>query len=140
MNSRRIRAFYWVLLTFPSCQGGVARRAGVVSYPFRSTTQSPITSTSIIVRRKQSGASCGLHATGSFSLNEMLSRHAGQCLERLDQPVIARVRLPLHRLQPLRAVHVRHHGDQRALRLAVRVTHRHRLLELVAHRLTGKAR
>ena len=39
----------------------------------RSKIASPITSTSIRVRRKQSSASFGSHTTGSFSLNEVLS-------------------------------------------------------------------
>ena len=34
----------------------------------RRTTQSPITSTSILVRKKQSSASAGVQTTGSFSL------------------------------------------------------------------------
>ncbi len=38
----------------------------------RSTTHSPITSTSILVRKKQSSASSGLHTTGSFSLKDVL--------------------------------------------------------------------
>jgi hypothetical protein len=41
-----------------------ARRCRIVS---------PITNTSIRVRRKQSSASLGSHTTGSFSLNEVLS-------------------------------------------------------------------
>lgn len=43
------------------------------SPPPRLTTQSPKTSTSILVRKKQSSASSGRHTTGSFSLNEVLS-------------------------------------------------------------------
>ena len=34
---------------------------------------SPMTSTSMLVRRKQSSASSGRQTTGSFSLNEVLS-------------------------------------------------------------------
>ena len=75
-------------------------------------THSPITSTSICVRRKQSSASPGLHTTGSFSLNEVLSRHARQPRKRLDQPVIPRVGFPVHRLQPAGPVHMRHCGDR----------------------------
>lgn len=37
----------------------------------RRTTQSPMTRTSILVRRKQSSASSGRHTTGSFSLNDV---------------------------------------------------------------------
>ena len=39
----------------------------------RGTIQSPITSKSIFVRKKQSSASSGLHITGSFSLNDVSS-------------------------------------------------------------------
>ncbi len=39
----------------------------------RAMNQSPITSTSIFVRRKQSSASSGRQTTGSFSLNDVLS-------------------------------------------------------------------
>ena len=39
----------------------------------RRTTQSPITSTSILVRKKQSSASAGVQTTGSFSLKLVFS-------------------------------------------------------------------
>ena len=39
----------------------------------RRTIQWPITSRSIFVRRKQSSACAGVHTTGSFSLNDVLS-------------------------------------------------------------------
>src|SRR5262249_35804556 len=45
----------------------------------RISIVSPITRTSIFVRRKQSRASLGLHTTGSFSLNEVLST-IGTCV------------------------------------------------------------
>src|SRR5215475_5806038 len=39
----------------------------------RRMTELPSTSTSILVRRKQSKASSGRHTTGSFSLNDVFS-------------------------------------------------------------------
>src|SRR6266568_3692395 len=39
----------------------------------RCTKKSPSTNTSIVVRKKQSSASCGLQTTGSFSLKEVFS-------------------------------------------------------------------
>src|SRR5690242_16574992 len=42
-------------------------------WPALEMTIFPSTSTSILVRRKQASASSGLHTTGSFSLNEVLS-------------------------------------------------------------------
>ena len=48
----------------------------------RITNQSPITSTSIFVLKKQSSASTGRHTTGSFSLKDVLST--------IGTPVISR--------------------------------------------------
>ena len=46
---------------------------GLAMTHVRRTTQSPITSTSILVRRKQSSASAGVQTTGSFSLKLVFS-------------------------------------------------------------------
>ena len=51
-------------------------------YVPRLTIQSPSTSTSIFVRRKQSSASRGLHTTGSFSLKDVFNT--------IGTPVISR--------------------------------------------------
>ena len=50
-----------------------ASRSGDGVYTWRETTMSPITSMSILVRRKQSSASSGRQTIGSFSLNDVLS-------------------------------------------------------------------
>ena len=75
----------------------------------RLTTQHPITSISILVRKKQSSASSGLHNTGSFSLNDVFST--------IGTPMrsLARVGVLINRLQPARAVYMRHRRDQRPL-------------------------
>ena len=66
----------------------------------------PITSTSILVRRKQSSASFGSQTTGSFSLNEVFSTIGTPVRSRkaLDQAVIAWIGLPVDGLQPPGAV------------------------------------
>ena len=82
--------------------------------------QLPRTSTSILVRRKQSSASAGRQTTGSFSLKEVLSTIGTPVMPRkaLDQLPVARVGLAIDGLQPARAVDVGDGRDQPALLLA----------------------
>jgi hypothetical protein len=65
-----------VCLTLDKWETVSGQFGGYLTHPSaapRCTIVSPITITSIRVRRKQSSASFGSHTTGSFSLNEVLS-------------------------------------------------------------------
>ena len=77
--------------------------------PTRSISVSPSTSTSILVRRKQSSASSGWHTTGSFSLKVVLSTIGTPVSSRKAsiRRVVARIAGPGDGLQAARC---RRHG------------------------------
>ena len=65
-----------ILARVPTLAASISRTIVTASLLYSvclNNTVSPIISTSILVRRKQSSASFGSHTTGSFSLNEVLS-------------------------------------------------------------------
>jgi hypothetical protein len=77
-----------------------------------------MTSTSILVRRKQSKASLGSHTTVSFSLNEVLNtRHSREIIIGLDQFVVPRIVVARYRLQPPETVDVGNCRNQRSFLL-----------------------